>query len=127
LYLVVLQLIDRQKGPLGLTIAPRMKPKFAASISCPQRTSPIGPGVPLAKGKDAVRKMWVGMMGTPGFALTFVPTKVEVSRSGDLGYEIGEYEPMEAGKLWWTLRPLHRDAGNTGTRDEEIETQDWLI
>jgi uncharacterized protein (TIGR02246 family) len=52
----------------------------------------MAPGVPLATGKDAVQKMWVGMMGTPGFALTFAPTKVEVSPSGDLAYEIGEYQ-----------------------------------
>ena len=52
----------------------------------------MAPGVPLATGKDAVQKMWVGLMGTPGFALTFAPTKVEVSRSGDLAYEIGAYE-----------------------------------
>ena len=52
----------------------------------------MAPGVPLATGKEAVPKMWTGMMGTPGFALTFAPTKVEVSRSGDLAYEIGEYQ-----------------------------------
>ncbi len=42
-------------------------------------------------GKDAIQKAWTDMLATPGFALTFSPTKIEVSRSGDLAYEIGEY------------------------------------
>jgi ketosteroid isomerase-like protein len=49
-------------------------------------------GAPVATGKDAIQKTWVGMMGTPGFALTFEPTKIEVSRAGDLAYELGEYQ-----------------------------------
>ena len=32
------------------------------------------------------------LMNTPGFALTFQSTKVEVARAGDLGYSIGAYE-----------------------------------
>lgn len=31
------------------------------------------------------------MLGLPGFALTFTPSKIEVSRFGDLAYETGEY------------------------------------
>jgi ketosteroid isomerase-like protein len=30
-------------------------------------------------------------MANPGFALSFAPSKVEVSKSGDLAYEIGDY------------------------------------
>jgi uncharacterized protein (TIGR02246 family) len=52
----------------------------------------LAPGAPLATGKDAVQKTWAGLMGTPGFALTFAPTKIEISRAGDLAYEIGDYE-----------------------------------
>lgn len=52
----------------------------------------LAPGAPLAAGKDAVQKTWAGMMATPGFALSFAPTKIEVSRAGDLAYEIGEYQ-----------------------------------
>jgi ketosteroid isomerase-like protein len=32
------------------------------------------------------------MLATPGFSLTFTPTKIEVSRAGDLAYEIGDYQ-----------------------------------
>ena len=52
----------------------------------------LAPGAPLATGKDAVQKTWAGLMGTPGFALTFAPTKIEVSRASDLAYDLGEYQ-----------------------------------
>jgi uncharacterized protein (TIGR02246 family) len=51
----------------------------------------FAPGVPLATGKDAIQKTWTALMATPGFALTFEPTKIEVSRAGDLAYDLGEY------------------------------------
>jgi uncharacterized protein (TIGR02246 family) len=50
------------------------------------------PGAPVATGKDTILKAWTGLMGMPGFALTFAPTKIEVSRAGDLAYELGEYQ-----------------------------------
>jgi uncharacterized protein (TIGR02246 family) len=52
----------------------------------------LAPGAPLATGRDAVQKTWAGLMATPGFALSFAPTEIEVSRAGDLAYEIGNYE-----------------------------------
>ena len=52
----------------------------------------LAPGAPTATGKDGVQKAWAGLMATPGFALSFAPTKIEVSRAGDLAYEIGDYE-----------------------------------
>jgi uncharacterized protein (TIGR02246 family) len=50
------------------------------------------PGAPSLAGKEQVQKGWAGMFGMPGFSLTFAPTKIVVSRSGDLAYELGEYE-----------------------------------
>jgi uncharacterized protein (TIGR02246 family) len=52
----------------------------------------FAPNAPAATGKDAILKAFTGLMGAPGFALTFAPTKVEVARSGDLAYETGDYE-----------------------------------
>lgn len=52
----------------------------------------MAPGAPLASGKSEVQKTWAGMLATPGFALSFAPAKVTVSRSGDLAYEVGDYE-----------------------------------
>jgi uncharacterized protein (TIGR02246 family) len=49
-------------------------------------------GAPITNGKDAIQKAFAGMMTDPKFMLTFAPTKVEVSKAGDLAYEIGDYE-----------------------------------
>lgn len=46
----------------------------------------------LVTGKDAIQKAWTDLAKTPGFALTFTPSSVTVSKSGDLAYEIGDYE-----------------------------------
>ncbi|MGB7022588.1 MAG: DUF4440 domain-containing protein [Candidatus Acidiferrales bacterium] len=58
----------------------------------------LAPGAPIASGKDAIRKTWAGLMGTRGFALSFAPTKIEISKSGDSAYEIGGYELTVNGK-----------------------------
>src|SRR5579864_6450636 len=58
----------------------------------------LAPGAPIASGKDAIRKTWAGLMGTPGFALSFAPTKIEISKSGDSAYEIGDYQLTVNGK-----------------------------
>jgi uncharacterized protein (TIGR02246 family) len=55
-------------------------------------------GAPLTTGKDAIQKAFAGMMGDPQFALTFSPTKVVVSKGGDLAYEIGDYQITFSGK-----------------------------
>jgi uncharacterized protein (TIGR02246 family) len=49
-------------------------------------------GSPITTGKDAIQKGFTGMMTDPKFGLSFAPTKVEVSKAGDLAYEIGDYE-----------------------------------
>src|SRR3954469_9821698 len=42
--------------------------------------------------KEDLRKIWKEMFDLPGFALTWKSTKVEISKSGDMGYVIGTYE-----------------------------------
>jgi uncharacterized protein (TIGR02246 family) len=51
----------------------------------------MAPGAPAATGKDAIQKAFAGMMASPVFALSFAPTKVEISKAGDLAYDIGDY------------------------------------
>ena len=51
---------------------------------CPQ-------GAALAQGNDAIAKVWRGYFDLPDFSLTFSPTKINVSLSGDMAYEIGAY------------------------------------
>jgi ketosteroid isomerase-like protein len=50
------------------------------------------PGMPIAKGSDAIRTAWAGMSSAPGFAISWTATKSEVSASGDIGYTAGTYE-----------------------------------
>jgi uncharacterized protein (TIGR02246 family) len=52
----------------------------------------MAPGGPATSGKDAITKGFTGMMADKNFALKFAPTKVEVAKSGDLAYELGDYE-----------------------------------
>ncbi len=49
----------------------------------------------MATGKEPIRAIWKGMLGAPGFSGGWKPTKVEVARSGDLGYVSGTYEFSE--------------------------------
>jgi uncharacterized protein (TIGR02246 family) len=58
----------------------------------------LAPGAPIASGKDAIRKTWAGLMESPGFALSFAPSKIEISKSGDYAYEIGDYQLTLNGK-----------------------------
>ncbi len=49
---------------------------------------------PIATGKEAIRAVWSQMFETPGFALSWDISKLEVSRAGDLAYAHGTYESM---------------------------------
>ncbi len=54
--------------------------------------SELPPNAPVATGKAAIRTLWSQLFATPGFAISWQPTKAGVSRGGDLGYTIGTYE-----------------------------------
>lgn len=47
---------------------------------------------PIATGKDHIREAWSHVMSLPGFSLSFSPTKIHVSKSRDLAYDIGTFE-----------------------------------
>lgn len=50
-------------------------------------------GLPLATGKDNVRKAWSALLSGPSLvSLSFAPTSVHVNDDGDMAYEIGTYE-----------------------------------
>lgn len=55
--------------------------------------SVLGPNVPAVTGKDAIRKFWSDEFAPAvALSLTCRTGKVEVARSGDLGYGQGTYE-----------------------------------
>jgi ketosteroid isomerase-like protein len=49
------------------------------------------PDAPIFTGKDAIRGALKPMLSDPNFALTFAATKVDVAKSGELGYTEGPY------------------------------------
>jgi len=51
----------------------------------------MNPGMPAAKGKAAVQQTITAMVGDPAFSLKFEADRVEVSKSGDVGYTQGHY------------------------------------
>jgi ketosteroid isomerase-like protein len=51
----------------------------------PQRAEPV-------HGPDAVRRLWAELLAPSGPALSWVPTRVDLAASGDLGYTMGTYE-----------------------------------
>ncbi len=46
---------------------------------------------PIATGKEQILKLWTGLMSIPGFSLSFAPTRIEVSKGGDMAYDIGTF------------------------------------
>lgn len=52
----------------------------------------LPPNQPAASGNEAIRKTIGGLLGLPGLSVKWQPLKVEVARSGDLGYTHGTYE-----------------------------------
>jgi ketosteroid isomerase-like protein len=52
----------------------------------------LPPNAPAATTKEAIRKVWQDMLATPGFVISWKATKVEVAKSGDLGFVTGTYE-----------------------------------
>jgi len=52
----------------------------------------LPPNAPIAATKEAIRKIWQDMMASPGLVISWKATKVEVAKSGDLGFVSGTYE-----------------------------------
>jgi ketosteroid isomerase-like protein len=52
----------------------------------------LPPNASAATTKDAIRKIWQDMLASPGFAISWKATKVEMAKSGDLGFVSGAYE-----------------------------------
>ncbi len=48
------------------------------------------PNAPAAAGREAIRASWAGLLG-PGVAVSWKASKVEVAKSGELGYLYGTY------------------------------------
>ena len=47
------------------------------------------PNAPLAQGREAITATWRSMMQPPGFQLTFAPTRIDISKGGDMAMARG--------------------------------------
>jgi ketosteroid isomerase-like protein len=54
--------------------------------------SVLAPNAPIATTKEAIKKIWGDMLASPGLVISWKATKVEVAKSGDLGFLSGTYE-----------------------------------
>lgn len=52
------------------------------------------PNSPVVTSKQAIRELWKGMLA-PGSSVSWKATKVDIAKSGDLGYLSGTYETTE--------------------------------
>jgi|SRR5579864_9079060 len=52
----------------------------------------MAPGAPAATTKEARAKEIKDLVADPNFSLKFTPSKVEVAKSGDIGYTQGSYQ-----------------------------------
>jgi ketosteroid isomerase-like protein len=52
----------------------------------------LPPNAAAATTKETIRKIWQDMLATPGFVISWKAIKVEVAKSGDLGFVSGTYE-----------------------------------
>ena len=50
------------------------------------------PNASAARTKEAIRKLWQGLIASPGFVISWKATKIEVAKSGDLACLSGTYE-----------------------------------
>jgi ketosteroid isomerase-like protein len=64
-----------------------------ASVAiCAPDGAVLAPNAPIAAGREEIRKLFQGFFAIPGFQITWHPTKIEVARSGEIGYSSGVYE-----------------------------------
>jgi len=59
---------------------------------CAEGASFMAPNAPIATGKQAISQAFSFFFTLPVLQINWQPTKIEVARSGELGYSSGAYE-----------------------------------
>ena len=62
----------------------------AASMYAPDAYL-MTPNAPVATGAAAIRASWAGMLGMPGLQFSFSPTRIDISKAGDMAMDVGTY------------------------------------
>ena len=67
--------------------------KLAESVDFVMANGSVLPSnAAIATGHEAINKLFAGYFALPEFTIEWHPTKVEVARSGELGYTTGAYQ-----------------------------------
>ena len=53
--------------------------------------SVLAPNAPIATGPDEIRKLFAGFFALPDLKIQWNPNKIDVARSGEMGYSTGAY------------------------------------
>ena len=79
------------------------------------------PNAPAATGTAAIRTSWAGMTQLPGLQFSFTPTRIDISKAGDMAMDVGTYRFAADG-------PQGRieDSGNYNTVWKKLDGQ-WRI
>jgi uncharacterized protein (TIGR02246 family) len=80
------------------------------------------PGAEMVHGKDAIRDGLKQMLADPALSLTFQSSKVDVAKSGDLGYTAGTYKLTVTDPA--THKPIN-DHGNYVTTFRKQADGSW--
>lgn len=64
------------------------------------------PNQPIIVGKQAIREWFQARIDTPGYTASFEPTKIMVSSSGDMAYELGVFAAASRSADGTTLRTV---------------------
>ena len=59
---------------------------------CADDASFMAPSAPVAVGREVIGKSFAAFFTLPDLKITWRPSKIEVARSGELGYSTGAYE-----------------------------------
>lgn len=52
----------------------------------------LAPNTAMVTTNDGIRKIWAELLASPGLAISWKVTKVEMAKSGDMAYVTGTYE-----------------------------------
>lgn len=58
----------------------------------------LPPNMPPVEGKDHIQEWFAQRMSTPGYSASFVPTRIIVSKSRDMAYDLGAFRVTISGE-----------------------------
>jgi ketosteroid isomerase-like protein len=58
---------------------------------CVDDASAMSQNTPIATGKEAIRNLFSGFFALPNLKISWQPNRIEVAKSGELGYTSGSY------------------------------------